>query len=76
MRLPLLNHHLSTTTMPKACVQTEHQLQDAIVAYKHAQNPKISDIAREFHVDYQCLRQRLKGVPSRFQKNTSQLYPQ
>lgn len=53
--------------MPKACIQTEDRIQDAVVAYRHAQNPKISDIAREFDVDYQCLRQCLKGVPSKFQ---------
>lgn len=53
--------------MPKACIQTEDRIQDAVVAYRHAQNPKISDIAREFDVDYQCLRRRLKGVPSKFQ---------
>lgn len=53
--------------MPKASRKTENQIQKAVVAYRHAQNPKVSDIAHQFNVSYLSLRRRLKWVPSKFE---------
>ena len=64
---PLLEPLLSTTTMPKSSKETEIQIQNAIDAYRHAENPKMTTIAREFQVPYASLRRRLQGVPSRSQ---------
>ena len=64
---PLLEPLLSTTTMPKSSKETEMQIQNAINAYRHAENPKMTTIACEFQVPYASLRQCLQGVPSRSQ---------
>ena len=65
---PLLNLLLSTTTMPKSSKEIEDRIQNAVNAYKHAENPKITNIAREFQVPYASLRRRVQGVPSRLQQ--------
>ena len=52
---PLLNLLLSTTTMPKSSKEIEDRIQNAVNAYKHAENPKITNIACEFQVPYASL---------------------
>ena len=64
----LLNLLLSTTTMPKSSKEIEDRIQNAVNAYKHAETPKITNIAREFQVPYASLRRRVQGVPSRLQQ--------
>lgn len=54
--------------MPKSSEDIEEQIKNAIDAYRHAENPKISDIARKFQIPYYRLRRRFQGLRSRLQK--------
>ena len=62
-------HHLYHSIKPPNMVESTHEIeiriQNAINAYQHDRNQKVTKIAREFQVPYQRLLRRLHRIPSK-----------